>query len=191
MNRPGIFVILSTVCLFFLLNGCGSLSVDRMIPEHQKMNFKTNGYTIIIGAITARSPENMDRMSDHLLFGDNIKLDSETLKKAITVMMEQSQLFKNVVMVGKADYELNANIALQGQRVLYSMTTESLIKISYKLVKVDSNEIIWQEDINTTGSCTIKEAYPAVTRANTAVERAVKKNLLQCIKGISKHLNQI
>ncbi len=188
MNRYGALIVFLAVFLFLFINGCASLSVDKMIPEHCKMNFETNGYTIKIGAITANNPEDMDMMSDYLLFGDNIKLDSETFKKAITAMMERSQLFKNVVLAGAADYELNANIELQGQRVLYSMKIESLMKIHYELVKVISNEILWQEDINTTGSCTIKEVYAAVPRANTAVERAVKKNLMKCIEEISKYL---
>lgn len=189
MNR--LFRFLALPIFLVSLYGCASLSPEKMVPEHSKMNFKTNNYTLKIGAITANYEEGIERMEDFLLFGDNIKIDGETLKKAITAMMEKSLLFKNVVLVGSADYELNANIDLQGQRALYSGKIESLIRISYDLIKISSNEIVWKDDFNTTGGCTIQEAYPAVTRTNTAVERAVKKNLLKCIKAISNHLNDI
>ncbi len=190
MNKQRVLIILAIVFTFLLLSSCASLSVEKMIPEHSNMNFRKNEYIIKIGEITANNPEDMEAMSDFLLFGDNIKLDSKTFKNAITTMLKQSQLFKNVVMKGVADYELKANIELQGQRALYSMTIESLIKVNYELLKVGSNEIVWRDAINTTGRCTVKEEYPAVTRTNTAVERAVKKNLLKCITEISTYLNQ-
>lgn len=182
------------LCLFVLLvflNGCASLSVEKMVPEPGKMKLITKNNTIKIGSITANDEDGMKRMEKFLLFGGNIKLESEILKKALAASIKNSQLFKRVVLSGTADYEINANIDLQGQRALYSGKVESLIKINYELVKYISNEIVWKKDFKTTGNCTIEEVYPAVERTNTAVERAVNKNLLKCIYGISNHLNHI
>lgn len=187
MSKTRTFVALSILSIF--LFGCASLSVEKMVPDNNKMNFKKHDKTIKIGVVTVNNEEGIERMDDFLLFGDNIKLDNQILKEAITAMIEQSQLFKTVVLEGTADYEINANIDLQGQRALYSGTIESLIKISYELVDVGFNESVWKNGFKTTGSCTIQEAYPAVTRTNTAVERAVKKNLLKCINEISKQMN--
>ena len=175
------FVLLLVGIALLMLSSCSSLSEERMVPDFGSMHYKFSRKVLKVNVL-----EGVFHVGDA---GFQQKdLDAEMLKKALLMAMGRSGIFKDVVLSELSDYELIAKKEKQKWRGEPDGTIRVILSISYRLMDLKTNELLWQEDIHTLGMCTMKEKFNGYSRCNTALERTLKKNFEISIQKISFHM---
>lgn len=175
-----VFSLFGVALFLLILNSCASLSYENMIPDYKVFENGTKSINIIV------LKGNIVDNGDAEFYENNV--DDELLKKAFMKSLDSSKIFKKVTTNEDADFNLTIKNIKHNVSSSYDMTAHSLITISYKLNDNLSNVTLWNEDITTSSSCTLKEAYNTFTRHNTATEKAIKKNFIKSIETISKRV---
>ncbi len=171
------FIFLLVVIALLMLSSCSSLSEDRMMPDFGVMQYKSSQKVLKVKVL-----EGVFHDGDA---GFQQKdLDAEMLEKSLLMATDGSGIFKDVVLSEQSDYELTGKKEKQKWRGQPDGTIRVLLSINYALMDSKTNEPLWQEVVHTLGMCTIKEYYNGYSRSNTALERALKKNLEKFIMAI-------
>ena len=184
MIRKKRTIFFNSIIIALLLTigfGC-TPSIRRMMPNMDKAKLSHNNKSIKILEASGQKIKNAGHIFDVQL----TNLNSKKLTKLIRVSFEKSGMFKKVVLDGSADYALTANIKYQAQRSDTYAAVESLIRIQYEIYQVNTNQVIWQDEIVSKNTVKFFQKLNGKSRAVKSLEGAVKKNMTELINKVSQ-----
>lgn len=107
---------------------------------------------------------------------DGTNISDEDFKAALEASIQQSGLFKNVVQVNNADYELSVAIT-ELDKPMFGLTFTVNMEAHWVLVKKSDKTVVMKKAIKSSATATFGDAAAAVTRLKLAVEGAAKNNI--------------
>jgi len=112
------------------------------------------------------------------------QISNEDLSEAVRQSVTQSELFSGVVQEGTAsDYRLEAFIARLSQPTMGG-SLQVTLEISWKLIRVANNSVVWEKAITSNYKTTAMEAFAFVKRLRLANEAASRANISDAISQI-------
>ncbi len=111
-------------------------------------------------------------------------IDNEGFRKALTIALEKSGLFRIVFIDMNGDYVLYPKIV--AQNVIPGLTMRSVFKVDYRIVDGWSEKELWQQRVTSTYDAPLAEALYGVSRVRKAHEGAVRKNIQSLLMQLSK-----
>ena len=174
-------IMLIVAFMATLLVGCEAfspqpLALQDMIPKSSELIFKSSGKSCALGEF-----EGLKGKED-LIF----KVTVFDLKKVVEDGLKNSQLFTSVYQSEQhgADYTLLAKIL--GQPVDAGISITVTLVVDYKIKRNDTDEVIFNKRIAIPYTATPGEAMVGMTRIRKANEGAVRENVKELLKEISK-----
>ena len=160
------------LCCLSVLAGCATVQTKRLVPESYEVE-KRHPKTVeikISGGIKS-------------VMGAIQQIPIEKYKEAFYIAMQQSKIF-SAINKENSDYRLDIIVygmkhEKSGNLFVYNQTAYS----NWKLTDTDTNKIVFQERVDTTGSHT---AFSGATRTVRATEDAVRKNIKEGIRRLSE-----
>ena len=169
-------------CPLIMLSSCTTLTVQEMLPAIEKEKLTSVKETLRIGQI--RSSEiKTDVMSRSIAPSGTIA--PEVFAETLSLALEGSEIFAQIVTRGKADFCLDADIVSQEMSIGYPMTATLFIR--YHLTDEHSGKIKWKKSIVSIGKSPASEVFR--DRQKLANERAVKENLEKLLINLSAVLS--
>ena len=152
-------------CCLLLLSCAPPPESSRMVPHLDYASYKNTGYSLKIAPVGG-GDETTNSIS---------RIDNDHLFGALTETLTRSNLFTNLNQSNSYDYELRTQII--SQKLKPGMTAYAALYVSYALVDVKKDHIVWQEKIFTQndafGANQGKDALEGVARVN--LEQLVEK----------------
>jgi hypothetical protein len=161
-----IFDLIITANLVFcaaLNTGCTTLTSSRNMTVENAVVGNKFPYSVYLYVHGGREYE----------VGQLPQITDEDLKKALADSITNTKVFAKIGEAGSTDYRLESIIFSISQ---WSFKSGVHIEIGWRLIDVESDKILWQELIKTTG-----EGFSQVN----ALEAAVKENIQHCLENIS------
>ncbi|MBI4304377.1 MAG: hypothetical protein HY665_08605 [Chloroflexi bacterium] len=111
------------------------------------------------------------------------KIDNYSFKQALIKAMQNSNIFRSVLVEPGGDYELYTHI--NSQDLYQGNTMTVILVVNYRLVDGRSGEEIFKEAIPSEGHSTLWESFWGPVRVKNAEEEAVRNNLQSLVRRLS------
>ncbi|MDQ3564697.1 MAG: hypothetical protein M3436_11335 [Pseudomonadota bacterium] len=172
MQRVKRFLLILAV----LDTGCAQgPEVPAMVPDINTASYVSGPKTIAI--LRARGGEETS-------FFMTSMIDNEGFRKALTVALEKSGLFRIVFIDLHGDYVLYPKIVFQN--VVPGPSMRSVLKVEYRIVDGLSEKELWQRRVISTYDASLAEALYGVSRVRKAHEGSVRENIHSLLKQLSE-----
>jgi hypothetical protein len=113
------------------------------------------------------------------------QISNSTFTEALANSIAKSEVFQSVVKGGKADYILDVTI-LKYDQPLLGANFDIKMKTTWELTDSVTHKLIWSDTIETTYKGKFTDALIAAERLQKANEGAVRTNIAEGIKRLSK-----
>lgn len=166
--------IISAVVILGMIAGCASpANKDEMAPKNFVV---TQKFTSSVQVKTSGGSETGAMDSSNISDAD--------LKAAIEKTISESQLFKQVVQVGDANYILAVSVTSL-TKPSFGLTFTVNLETAWTLTSMETKKTVFRKAITTSGTASFGDAVAAVGRLQIAVERAAAQNISQGLTEIS------
>lgn len=113
------------------------------------------------------------------------KISSESFAEAIRDSISDSGLFRSVITTGDGDYSLDADIvSMSPPDAGFNMTAN--MTVSWKLTRVADKKIVFQDEISSSHTATMGDAFVGEVRWRLAEEGVAKANIEEGLSRISR-----
>ena len=162
--------------LAVLESGCAQgPEVPAMVPDINAASFVSSPKTIAISRALGGEETNFFLTSE---------IDNEGFRKALTVALEKSGLFRIVFIDLNGDYVLYPKIVVQD--IFPGLSMRSVFKVDYRIVDGWSEKELWQRRVISTYDAPLAEALYGVSRVRKAHEGSVRKNIQSLLTQLSE-----
>jgi hypothetical protein len=112
-------------------------------------------------------------------------LTNETFEEAILLTLQKSNLFREVGVGARGDYDLFAEITSMDTVTDQSFTYTTYLVVNYRLLKSAKRGEVWQKLIRSSKRVTAGEAISGAARMTRSLEGATKSNLAKLVEALS------
>lgn len=116
---------------------------------------------------------------------DTSQISNEAFSAALIETIEKTGLFSSVVERNKADYQLSVMIFRLEQPVI-GFSLKSNMEAGWTLVRRATDQVVWQEAVETNYVATTEDALIAAERSRLAAEGVARANIRIGIDKISQ-----
>ena len=156
--------------------GCAQRpEVPAMVPEINTASFVSSRKTIAISRALGGEETNFFMTSE---------IDNEGFRKALTIALEKSGLFRIVFIDLNGDYVLYPKIVFQD--MFPGLSMRSVFKVDYRIVDGWSEKELWQRRVISTYDAPLAEALYGVSRVRKAHEGSVRENIQSLLMQLSE-----
>jgi hypothetical protein len=155
------------VILSLSISCAAPIKAGRMVPYLDGSSFQPASRTVFIAKI--KDVPNGDIQKRFLVTGS-------MLQKALEDSFAKYRILRLVHVNNDAEYELHAEIV--SQKIIRGITLNSILFVSYRLVDVDSSEIVWKDNI-------LSQSDRYGGDVAIAVEGTVRDNIAKLLKKLS------
>jgi hypothetical protein len=186
MKCKKIIKLFFSLMIIVVTGGCATypaVKVENMIPSISPAQVQVSNRTLKVRNVTGGAKLPTTRGA-YLDIYHEVKIDNANFQEALLKSVKNSELFKDVITSGNADYELVAEIAAQENTLVGVVTYNTHILINYSLIEGGTNKELWSEHIfsqHTEGG-TFSKVPQSLRKMNEIV---VKENLSQFIIKLS------
>jgi hypothetical protein len=159
-----------------LLSGCATTATFEGMTPVSFENVKKHPNTVAVATKVMSGQEDM---------AGREQITEVEFQKALEEAITKSQTFKSIVQGKSADYLLTVSI-FSADRPMMGFSFTAKIEAGWKLTRVDSDKVVWQETIKSEHTATTGDALGGHKRLRLATEGAARNNLSQGLAKISK-----
>lgn len=162
--------------LAVLESGCAERpGVPAMVPDINTAPSVSGRKTIAISRALGGKETNFFMTSE---------IDNEGFRKALTIALEKSGLFRIVFIDLNGDYVLYPKIVAQD--VFPGLSMRSVLKVDYRIADGWSEKELWQRRVISTYDAPLAEALYGVSRVRKAHEGSVRENIQSLLTQLSE-----
>jgi len=164
------------VAAFLAVCGCAvNPQVVNMVPDGA-LYYRTHTSTVTIGAV--RGGEESDPMFK------GSRISSRDLRAALEEAFRRAGYFPGPAQGGGRDYYMTADILSQTQPAAgFDMT--ATLRVRYILTCTGDPAFCWSQDVSSSHTATVGDAFVGAERLNKANEGAVRNNLGELLKRLA------
>ncbi len=187
----GIAGFLLTMFAIVMASGCSSapyyLRVENMVtPIPPATSPATDKILQITKVYGGEEPTSFTMWQDA-----SVKIDNKSFQEALFKSLQESKLFKDVVLSDNGDYELVAEIASQNINRISFITFAAQLLVNYHLIDKRTKQEVFTEHIfsqSTVGGNYFSEGF--VETSKKAYEGAVRENFTQFLSKLSTFIGK-
>lgn len=174
------FHVFVTLCLILV---CAAMVPSSGCAARSAMMVPASFEVVNKHAKTVQITESVGGRETHPLWTSQISNSAFT--EALANAVAKSQVFQSVVKGGKADYILDVTI-LKYDQPLLGADFDIKMKTRWELTDSVTHKLVWSDTIDTTYKARLTDALVSSERLQKANEGAVRTNIAEGIKRLSR-----
>ncbi len=172
-----------------MASGCAPeyLRVDNMVPSIPPLTSPATDRILQLTKVTGGEEPDAFTIWQH----ESVKIDNKSFQEALFKSLQDSKLFKTVILSDNGDYELVAEIASQNINRIGFITFSAQLLVNYHLIDKRTKQEVFTEHIfseATVGGNYFSEGF--IETSKKAYEGAVKENLAQFLSKLSSFVGK-
>lgn len=186
----GIAGLLLTMFAIVMASGCSTpyyLRVEDMVPPIPPAASPATDKILQITKVYGGEEPSSFTMWQH----ESVKIDNKSFQEALFKSLQNSKLFKDVVLSDNGDYELVAEIASQNINRISFITFSAQLLVNYHLIDKRTRQEVFTEHIfsqATVAGDYFSEGF--IVASKKAYEAAVRENLAQFLNKVSSFVGK-
>ena len=173
MNQTFIALLGAVLC-GGLLSGCGTAKPEAMVPTAFLLEQKH------ASSVSVSPPIGKEAKAKW-----TSEISSEAFLEAVAQSLQKSGLFAAVLKTSDADYDLQISYINGDEPALgFNMTVDLVTR--WILTKKSSGQAVFQENVSSTYTAKMGDAFAGATRLRLANEGVARANIKEGIRRLSK-----
>src|SRR5438094_6517729 len=173
MNRT-FFYLLGAVLSGGLLGGCGTAKPEAMVPTAFTLDQKH------VSSVSVSRPIGKEAKAKW-----TSQISSEAFREAVAQSLQKSGLFAAVLKTSDADYELQVSYVNGDEPAFgFNMTVDLVTR--WILTKKSGGQPLFQENVSSTYTAKMGDAFAGGTRLRLANEGVARENIKEGLRRLSK-----
>jgi hypothetical protein len=173
MNRT-FFILIGALLSGGLLCGCGTAKPEAMVPTSFTLDQK---HTSSVSVSTPLGKEAKAKWTS--------QITSEAFLEAVAQSVQKSGLFAAVLKTPGADFDLQIS-CVNGDEPAFGFNMTVDLVTRWALTKKSSGEALFRENVSTTYTAKMGDAFAGATRLRLANEGVARENIKEGLRRLSK-----